>query len=102
MLYEYRQLHCHVKTEDIYKDVAEDVEARCDTSNFELGRALPKEKNKKVIRLMKDELGGQIMKEFVGSRAKTYSSLKWNNDEDKKKQKVQKSVSRKEKLNFKI
>ena len=33
---------------------------------------------------MKDELGGQIMKEFVRLRAKTYSYVKENNDEDKK------------------
>ena len=33
---------------------------------------------------MKDELGGQIMKEFVRLRAKTYSYLKESNDEDKK------------------
>ena len=26
----------HVKTEDIYKDLAQDVEAKFDTSNFEL------------------------------------------------------------------
>ena len=33
---------------------------------------------------MKNELGGQIMKEFLGLRAKTYSYLKENNDADKK------------------
>ena len=30
------------------------------------------------------ELGGQIMKEFVGLKAKAYSYLKHNNDDDKK------------------
>ena len=34
----------HVKTGDIYKDIAEDVETRFDTSNFELYRPLPKGK----------------------------------------------------------
>ena len=52
----------HVKTDDIYKYIAEDVETRFDTSNFELDRPLPKLKNEKVIGLMKDQLGGQIMK----------------------------------------
>ena len=33
---------------------------------------------------MKDELVEQVMKEFVGLRAKTYNYLKGNNDEDKK------------------
>ena len=37
----------HVKTDDIYKDIAEDVETRFDTSNFELDRPLPKLKMKK-------------------------------------------------------
>ena len=32
---------------------------------------------------MRDELGGQIMKEFVGPRAKTYNYFKKNNDENK-------------------
>ena len=32
---------------------------------------------------MKDELGAKIMKTFVGLRAKAYSYLKDNNDEDK-------------------
>ena len=30
------------KTYDIYKDIAEDVENRFDTSNFEIDRPLPK------------------------------------------------------------
>ena len=33
---------------------------------------------------MKNELGGQLMKEIAGLTAKTYSYLKDNNDEDKK------------------
>ena len=66
------------KTDDIYKYIAEDVETSFDTLNFELGRRLPKGKNKKVIGLMKDELGEQIMKEFIGLRAKTNSYLKDN------------------------
>ena len=45
----------YIKTDDIYKDIAEDVETRFDTSNYELDRPLPKGKNKKVIRLIKDE-----------------------------------------------
>ena len=39
----------HVKRNDIYKDIAEDVETRSDTSNFELDRSLPKRRNKKVL-----------------------------------------------------
>ena len=49
---------------------------------------------------MKDKLGGEITKEFVGLRAKTYSYLKYSNDEDKKKQKTQKTCVIKRKLKF--
>ena len=52
----------YVKTDDIYKDIANNVETRLDTSNSEIDRPLTKGKNKKVTGLMKDELGGQIMK----------------------------------------
>ena len=54
----------YMKTDDIYKDIAEDVETRFDTSNYELDRTLPKAKNKEVIGLMKDELGGKIMTKY--------------------------------------
>ena len=79
----------YIKTDDIYKDIVEDVETRIDTSNYELecnpiDRSLPKGKNKKVIALMKDELGGEIMTKFVGVRAKTYSYLIDDGSEDKK------------------
>ena len=39
----------YIKADDIYKDIAEDVETRFDTSNYELDRPLPKGKNRKVI-----------------------------------------------------
>ena len=54
-----------IKTNDFYKDIANDVEKKTDTSNYELNRPLPTGKNKKVIGLMKDELGGKIITEFV-------------------------------------
>ena len=47
----------NIKTEDFYKDIANDVEKRFDTSNYECDRPLPTGENKKVIGLMKDELG---------------------------------------------
>ena len=49
---------------------------------------------------MKDDLGGQIMREFVGLRAKTYSYLKDNKYEDKKTTKGTKKCVIKRKLNF--
>ena len=73
----------HIKTEDFYKDIANDVEKRFDTSNYEVDRPLPTEKIKK-IGLMKDELGGKIMTEFVALRPKTYSHLTDDCEEDKK------------------
>ena len=62
-----------IRTEDFYKDISEDVEARFDTSGYVPDRPLPTGKNEKVIDLMKDELGGKIMKEFISLRPKMYS-----------------------------
>ena len=39
----------YIKTDDIYKDIAEDGETRFDTLNYELDRPLPKRKNKKLL-----------------------------------------------------
>ena len=64
-----------MKTEDFYKDIADDVEKRSDTSNYEVNRPLTTKKNKKVIGLMKDKLGGKVMTEFVALRPKSYSYL---------------------------
>ena len=77
MLYGYSVIWFHcihtlytLYTDDIYEDITEDVETRFDTSNYELEcnsteRPIPKGKNKKVIGLMKDELGRKIMTKFI-------------------------------------
>ena len=46
----------YIKTDDIYKHIAEDVEKRFDISNYELDRPLAKGKTKEIVGLMKDEL----------------------------------------------
>ena len=65
----------NIKANDFYKDISNDVENRFDTSNYEVNRPLPTGKNKKVIGLMKDELGAKIITEFVTLIPKTYSFL---------------------------
>ena len=85
----------HIKTNDFYKDIASDVENRFDTSNYEVNRPLPTGKNKKVIGLMKDELGGKIITEFVTLRPKTYSFLTDDGKEDKKVKGAKKCVIKK-------
>ena len=67
----------YVETEDFYKDISNDFDKWFDTSNFseDIDRPLEKGKNKKVIGKFKDELGGLIITEFCGLRAKTYAFL---------------------------
>ena len=73
-----------IKMNDFYKDIANDVEKRFDTPNYDVNRPLPTGKNKEVIGLMKDKLGGKIITEFVTLRPKTYSYLINDCREDKK------------------
>ena len=77
----------YIKTDDIYKDIAEDVKTRFATSNYELecnsiDRPLPKGKNKKITGLMRDESDRKIMIKFVGLRVKTYSYFIDDGSED--------------------
>ena len=85
----------NIKTEDFYKDIASDVENRFDTSNYEVNRPLSTGKNKKVIGLMKDDLGGKIIAEFITLRPKTYWFLTDYGKKDKKAKGTKKCVIKK-------
>ena len=63
-----------------------------DTSNYEL----------KVIGLMKDELGGKLIKKIVGFRAKTFSYLQMMVVKIKKAKGIKKCVIKRKTLNLKI
>ena len=51
-------------------DITEDVETRLDTSNYELKRPLLNGKSKKVVGLMKDELGRKILTKICWTKSK--------------------------------
>ena len=88
----------YIETEDFYKDIANGVERWFDTSNYDKidERPLPIGKNKKVIGLFKDELGGKIMTEFVALRAKAYAYLMEDGSEHKKAKGTKKCVIKRE------
>ena len=85
----------HIKTKDFYADIADDVQTRFDTSGYIPDRPLPVGLNKKVVGLMKDELGGKIMTEFVALRPKLYSYKKLDGSEDKKCKGIKKCIVKK-------
>ena len=69
-----------IEAKDFYRDIAKGLEKglyreRFNTSGYSKddNRPLPIGENKKVIGLMKDELGGKIMTEFVALRVKMYA-----------------------------
>ena len=82
----------NIKTKDFYKDISQDVNKRFDTSNYTFDRPLPTGINKKVIGLMKDELGGDIITKFVALRPKAYSHVTNNFIEMKKAKGTKKCV----------
>ena len=93
----------HIGTEDVYADIADDVVARFDTSNYPKVednknpkyRPLPIGLNKKIIGKMKDELGGKIISEFVALRPKMYAYEKLDGGVDKKCKGTKKCVVKK-------
>ena len=82
----------NIKTKDFYKDISQDVNKRFDTSNYTFDRPLPTGINKKVIGLMKNELGVDIITEFVALRPKAYSYITNNFIEMKKAKGTKKCV----------
>ena len=84
----------HIKTEDFYRDIANDVQNWFDTSNYEEvdKRPLPVGKSEKIIGLFKDELAGKVIKEFVALRARTYACLVDDDSENKKAKEKKKCV----------
>ena len=83
-----------IETGDFHKDIADDVKSRFDMSGYNDNRPLPVGKNKKIIGLMKDELGGGIMREFVTLRPKMYA-YKVGSSESKKCNGIKKFVVKK-------
>ena len=84
-----------IKTEDFYADIADHVEERFDTSGYCPNRPFPVRLNKMGIGLMKDELGGAIMTEFIALRPKLYSYRKLDGVEDKRCKGIKKCVIKK-------
>ena len=83
-----------IETDDFYRNIAEDVKDRFDMSGYNPHRPLPVGLNKKVIGLMKDELGGEIMTQFVMLRPKMYA-YKTGSAESKKCKGIKKCVVKK-------
>ena len=75
-----------IEKEDFYKNISRDVKDKFDTSNHPSNHSsgIPVGVNKKVLEMMKDEAGGDIIDEFVGLRAKLYSYKMLEGKETKK------------------
>ena len=82
----------NIEMEYFYEDIGNDVKRRFDPSHYEVNRPLTNGRNKNVIRLMKDELGGNIMTESAPLRPKTYSYLMDDGNSDKKAKETKKCV----------
>ena len=82
----------YIKTENVYEDIADDVEKDLKHQIIKSADHFLQEGIKKVIGLMKDELGGKIMTECVALRPKTYSYLMDDDNSDEKAKGTKKCV----------
>ena len=84
----------HIMTEDFDKDIANDVERWFDTSNYDEDdeRPLPIVKNKKVIVLFENELGGKVIVEYCSLISKAWTYLMDDGSEHKKEKGTKKCV----------
>ena len=87
-----------IESEDFYRDISSDVQAKFDTSNFSENHpsGILVGANKKVVGMFKDEAGGKIIEEFVGLRAKLYSYKMFESEEEKKERKKEVKKCKKE------
>ena len=85
----------HIKTEDVYENIANDVEKHLIHQITKSVEHSLQVKTKKVIGLMNDELGGKIVTEFIPHRPKNYSYLMDDGNSDKKAEGTRKCVLKK-------
>ena len=84
----------NIFTENFFEYINNNVERWFDTSNYDKYDKILLQigMNKKVIEMFKDELGGEIMKEFCALRAKTYAYLMDDDIETEKAKGVKRCV----------
>ena len=87
-----------IRTEDFYKDISPDIEAKFDTSDYPVDHksGIPIGLNKKVIGMFKDEVAGNQITHFIGLRPKLYSFKVEEGATIKKCKGITKSVVKKE------
>ena len=83
-----------IQTEDFYNDIADDIQARFDTSEYPKNHpsGIKTGINKKELGMFKDEAAGTQIDEFVGLRAKLYSYKMFEGDEHKKCKGIKRNV----------
>ena len=87
----------NIKTDNFYEDITGNVKATFDMTGYSCSwvRPLPIGVNRKVIVLMKDELGGRVVTKFVALGPKLYAYETLSGSGDKKCKGVKKCVMKK-------